>query len=602
MRIKSSDNAATMSRASASASATIDSAKAVINNNFESLQAVNTSPSTDVTASDNLKVEAENQQLMKLEKKVSAVNYNGILDGANLQYVITPSRVKENIIVTKTQDSYTWERGTKLAGITGNGKNISYVYDSQGNRVQKTVNGVTTNYLYSGNLLMRQTDGTNTLDFQYDASGDMVGFIYNGTPYYYLRTMLNDVSGIVDGEGNVVAEYRYGAYGNIIYATGDLAAINPIRYRGYYYDTETSWYYLQSRYYNPEWCRFISPDCLFVAGDPINGSNMYAYCNNDPVTYRDDSGAVPIKSDFIDTYIEEPVWYISSIIAQVLKPITDTIVADISNDILEYLVYDTSANFATKPTGIALSVILWSGAHTILPLLISSGDTFDYNTGLRHFMPVDMSFGAPWAGYFLGFEQDESENNYTSVEKKHMWQSLVGYTPIYDFFFSLGGPIFRDLYKFETKNEGPLSELFEKNYYVIWIWKGDYWNLGAGAEIGIYHTYLDFYNQMGFYDVVTDLTLDVNMKITYQEEVILNDFVQTNWWVCSFTPSVQLVDIDQLDISLKVRFTDPTLRKPFYDEYKRQETLGSPWEEINMLVEPPYTIDNQNEYQFTINY
>ena len=66
--------------------------------------------------------------------------------------------------------------------ITGNGKNIGYMYDSQGHRVQKTVNGVTTNYLYSGDMLMRQTDGTNTLDFQYDAGGNMVGFKYNGTP------------------------------------------------------------------------------------------------------------------------------------------------------------------------------------------------------------------------------------------------------------------------------------------------------------------------------------------------------------------------------------------------------------------------------------
>ena len=64
-----------------------------------------------------------------------------------------------------TYDGYTysWQRGTQLASITGNGKNISYVYDSQGHRVQKTVNGVTTSYLYSGDLLMRQTDGTNTL-------------------------------------------------------------------------------------------------------------------------------------------------------------------------------------------------------------------------------------------------------------------------------------------------------------------------------------------------------------------------------------------------------------------------------------------------------
>lgn len=118
MRIKEPGNSEAMSRASASTSTAITSAKAVINNNFESLQATNTSPSIDATTSDNLKVETENKQFMKLENKVSAVNYNGVLDGANLQYVITPSRVKENIIVTKTQDSYVYQFELALDGLT----------------------------------------------------------------------------------------------------------------------------------------------------------------------------------------------------------------------------------------------------------------------------------------------------------------------------------------------------------------------------------------------------------------------------------------------------------------------------------------------------
>ncbi len=497
--------------------------------------------------------------------------------------------------------TYTWQRGTQLANITGNGKNIGYVYDSQGHRVQKTVNGVTTNYLYSGDLLMRQTDGTNTLDFQYDASGNMVGFKYNGIPYYYLRNLLNDVSGIVDKDGNVVAKYRYDAYGNTILATGTMAAINPIRYRGYYFDAETNWYYLNSRYYNPEWCRFISADCLFVAGDAITGSNMYAYCFDNPVMYRDDSGALPEAFNEFFDFIEEPVWCVSSVIAAGLKPITDTIVADISNDLLHRIVDDPSANFALTPVGIGLSAVLWLGSHTLLPLIPSSGEIFGYNTGLRHFMPVDMSFGAPWAGYFLSFEQDDSKKNYTSVEGKRMWQSLVGYTPIYDFFFSLGGPILREKYEFEVENSGLLSVLFKKTYYVVWIWKGDYWNLGAGAEIGIYYTHFKFYADRDFYDVDTDLTLDVDMTIKYDEN-ILNNLVQTNWWVCSFTPEYQLIDIDLLDVFLKVRFTDPTLREPFYMQYVANKNTQLEWEEIDIITMPPYTDDNVNEYQFTVDY
>ena len=79
--------------------------------------------------------------------------------------------------------------------------------------------------------------------------------------------------------------------------TGSLAStigeINPLRYRGYYYDTETSLYYLQSRYYDPESCRFISADAYIVAGDYLTGINMFAYCLNNPVMYSDPSGEEP---------------------------------------------------------------------------------------------------------------------------------------------------------------------------------------------------------------------------------------------------------------------------------------------------------------------
>jgi RHS repeat-associated protein len=75
----------------------------------------------------------------------------------------------------------------------------------------------------------------------------------------------------------------------------DIGALNPIRYRGYYYDTETGYYFLQTRYYSPQWRRFINADCMFIAGDALTGSNMYAYCNNNPVMYCDPSGMAPFS-------------------------------------------------------------------------------------------------------------------------------------------------------------------------------------------------------------------------------------------------------------------------------------------------------------------
>ena len=103
-----------------------------------------------------------------------------------------------------------------------------------------------------------------------------------------------DVVAIYDTNGNKVAEYGYDAYGNctILSTTNTtIANANPFRYRGYYYDSETGFYYLNARYYSPEWRRFISPDdTAFLDSETPNGLNLYCYCNNDPVNYCDPSG------------------------------------------------------------------------------------------------------------------------------------------------------------------------------------------------------------------------------------------------------------------------------------------------------------------------
>ena len=99
---------------------------------------------------------------------------------------------------------------------------------------------------------------------------------------------------IVDANGTVVASYEYDPYGNILSdedaPTNSIAAINPMRYRGYYYDTETGFYYLQSRYYDPAIGRFINADSYSSTGQGILGNNMYAYCLNNPIANTDVSG------------------------------------------------------------------------------------------------------------------------------------------------------------------------------------------------------------------------------------------------------------------------------------------------------------------------
>ena len=112
----------------------------------------------------------------------------------------------------------------------------------------------------------------------------------NGTTYYYVTNLQGDVMGLVDSSGNTVATYTYVPYGKVLTATGELAEKNPLRYRGYYYDSETGLYYLQSRYYDPATRRFVNADSYSSTGQGILGINMFAYCLNDPVNHIDSSG------------------------------------------------------------------------------------------------------------------------------------------------------------------------------------------------------------------------------------------------------------------------------------------------------------------------
>ena len=164
---------------------------------------------------------------------------------------------------------------------------------------------VTHEYLTLNGKVARETIKTNNsltavLDFVYDESGKPFALKYstNGTSfqtYYYVLNLQGDVVKLIHYipgfEYESVATYEYDAWGNILSSSGRLAEINPLRYRGYYYDNETGFYYLQSRYYDPANRRFINADTYSSTdpGDAI-GCNMFAYCGNNPVMRNDYSG------------------------------------------------------------------------------------------------------------------------------------------------------------------------------------------------------------------------------------------------------------------------------------------------------------------------
>ena len=200
--------------------------------------------------------------------------------------------------------TFTWTKGRQLASATVDGKQVSYTYDMSGVRTSKTVNGTTYNYTtLSGKVMRQQWDG-KTLEFVYDDGNQPFAMIYNdgstSTLYYYVLNAQGDVIALLNANGTLAASYNYGAWGNYSVHDKDgkkntsasfIGHINPLRYRGYYYDAETGFYYLQSRYYDPAICRFINAD-TFATTD-ANGflsANMFAYCENNPINNSDPTG------------------------------------------------------------------------------------------------------------------------------------------------------------------------------------------------------------------------------------------------------------------------------------------------------------------------
>ena len=134
--------------------------------------------------------------------------------------------------------------------------------------------------------------------------------IYNGDVYYYVLNLQGDVIRLIDEQGTTAATYAYNTWGELSNTPNALGRLNPIRYRGYYYDNETGFYYLQSRYYDPAIGRFINADGCLSTGQGFVGYNMFAYCGNNPVNRDDPSGMwwKAVTSFFVDVWNSVNTW------------------------------------------------------------------------------------------------------------------------------------------------------------------------------------------------------------------------------------------------------------------------------------------------------
>ncbi len=217
--------------------------------------------------------------------------------------------------------TFTWNF-RRLEQIKQGSNTYSYSYNQDGIRTSKTVNGTTTNYVVSGNKILQETSTNKTIIYEYDALGNASSFVYNGTRYIYVRNGTNDIVGILNASGSLVASYTYDGWGNctVNNISGTIGTINSIRYRSYYYDSETGYYYLNSRYYDSKIGRFINADetSNLGANNDVQSLNLYSYCANNPVHRADEQGdvwgailgaAVGFGTQVIDNFFNEKAWY-----------------------------------------------------------------------------------------------------------------------------------------------------------------------------------------------------------------------------------------------------------------------------------------------------
>lgn len=208
-----------------------------------------------------------------------------------------------NIIRIGDEKMLTWINGRELKSYidSSNNINVQYLYDSEGIRLSKNVNGIKTEYYLEDDEIIFEKTDDYMLYYIRDEEGYIEGLKFNNDLYYFVKNNRNDIIGILNRDYVKIASYEYDGYGNILSIKDNdgneienknhIAHINPFRYRSYYYDKETGFYYLKDRYYNPLWGRFINADTY---GGEIGGNylshNLYIYALNNPIMNVDESG------------------------------------------------------------------------------------------------------------------------------------------------------------------------------------------------------------------------------------------------------------------------------------------------------------------------
>ncbi len=193
-----------------------------------------------------------------------------------------------------------WTNGRELESYTDLTNTINYKYNKDGIRTSKEINETLTEYFTENNNIIFEKINNNVIYYLREVNGNLIGLKYNDSIYYYIKNAQEDIIGILNSSLEQIVSYEYDSWGNTISikdnnnneitSPTNIGIINPFRYRSYYFDKETNLYYLNSRYYNPIWGRFLNADGAGGGSKNILSQNLYVYCGNNPINNSDSSG------------------------------------------------------------------------------------------------------------------------------------------------------------------------------------------------------------------------------------------------------------------------------------------------------------------------
>ena len=190
--------------------------------------------------------------------------------------------------------TYGYDYEGHLISASKAGMNVQYTYDMKGRRSKKTVNGTITGYVYNGDNLLEERDGSGNVTASYVYAGGLdhpAAVTKGGSTYYFQQDALGNVTALTDSTGTVIEQYSYDVYGTptIKDSSGNpkSTALTPFLFTGREYDQETGLYHYRTRAYSPALGRFLQPDCISFDGRDVN---IHRYVENNPLIWTDPVG------------------------------------------------------------------------------------------------------------------------------------------------------------------------------------------------------------------------------------------------------------------------------------------------------------------------